>query len=54
MLGASFGILTGMHFYFKIDNRKRIRGDYDHRIEGKTEEEANEMGEHNPRYLWSI
>ena len=43
-----------MHFYFKWDNKKKLRGDYDHLTEGMTEEEANELGERNPRYLWSI
>lgn len=54
MLGYALGVFTFMHFYFKRENKKKLRGDYDHLIEGMTEAEANELGEHNPRYMWSI
>ncbi len=54
MLAYALGVFSFMHFYFKRDNRKKIRGDYDHITEGMTEAEANELVENNPRYLWSI
>jgi hypothetical protein len=54
MLEYALGVFSFMHFYFKSDNKKKLRGDYDHLIEGMTEAEANELGERNPRDLWSI
>ena len=51
---AALAVFSFMHFYSKWDNKKKLRGDYDHLVEGMTEEEANELGEKNPRYLWSI
>lgn len=51
MLGYALAVFSFMHFYFKWDNKKKLRGDYDHLVEGMTEEEANELGERNPRYL---
>ena len=54
MLAYALGVFFFMHFYFKWDNKKKLRGDYDHLIEGMTDAEANELGEKNPRYLWSI
>lgn len=54
MLAYALGVFSFMHFYFKRDNKKKIKGDYDHITEGMTEAEANELGENNPRYLWSI
>jgi hypothetical protein len=54
MLTYALIVFSFMHFYFKKDNKKKLRGDYDYIIEGMTEAEANELGEKNPRYLWSI
>jgi hypothetical protein len=54
MLAYALAVFSFMHFYFKWDNKKKLRGDYDHLVEGMTEAEANELGERNPRYLWSI
>jgi len=54
MLTYALVVFSFMHFYFKKDNKKKLRGDYDYIVEGMTEAEANELGEKNPRYLWSI
>jgi hypothetical protein len=54
MLTYAMVVFSFMHFYFKKDNKKKLRGDYDYIVEGMTEAEANELGEKNPRYLWSI
>jgi MFS family permease len=58
--GASIGMLVFaaaihaiVYFYFKNQNRRKLLGKEDWRIEGKTEEEISEMGEHNPRYLYT-
>jgi hypothetical protein len=40
--------------YFRIQNRKKREGKYDYLMEEKTEEEIAEMGENNPRYMYTI
>ncbi|KAF1917602.1 major facilitator superfamily domain-containing protein [Ampelomyces quisqualis] len=59
--GATIGLLsvgillyTALHFYFRIQNKKKREGKYDYLMEGKTEEEIAEMGENNPRYMYTI
>jgi hypothetical protein len=42
-----------LHLYFHFKNKKKQEGKFDHLMEGKTEEIA-EMGENNPRYLYTI
>jgi hypothetical protein len=37
-----------------MKNQRKLSGKEDWRIEGKTEEEIAEMGEDNPRYLYTI
>ena len=50
-LGAS--VYFGMNFYYRRQNAKRARGDYDWRMEGKTEAEVDEMGDENPRFVYT-
>merc|ERR1712000_319541 len=45
---------TTLYFHLKKKNKRKLAGDEDWRMEGKTEEEINEMGEHNPRYLYTL
>jgi hypothetical protein len=59
--GASIGMLvlavcihTAVYLHFKKLNKRKLSGQEDWRIEGKTEEEINEMGEHNPRYMYTL
>lgn len=59
--GASIGMLalavvihTTVYLHLKRQNKRKLSGKEDWRIEGKTEEEINEMGEHNPRYLYTL
>lgn len=54
MLVLAFCIHLAVHLHFKNKNKRKLAGQEDWRIEGKTEEEINEMGEHNPRYLYTI
>lgn len=54
MLCLSFTIFSFMHFYWKNQNKKKRRGDYDYLVEGLSEEQAAELGEKNPRYMYSI
>ncbi|KAI9147184.1 transporter [Paramyrothecium foliicola] len=53
MLVLAVGIHTTLYLYFKRQNKRKLEGKEDWRIEGKTEEEIAEMGEHNPRYLYT-
>lgn len=59
--GATIGLLTlgiaiylSLHLYFRYMNKRKLAGKEDWRMEGKTEEEIAEMGEDNPRYLYTI
>ncbi|KAH7014249.1 major facilitator superfamily domain-containing protein [Microdochium trichocladiopsis] len=53
MLAVAFCIHLFVHLHFKKMNKRKLAGLEDWRIEGKTEEEIAEMGEHNPRYLYT-
>jgi len=53
MLALGIVLYTSLHFYFRQHNKKKRDGKYDHLMEGKTEEEIEEMGEKNPRYMYT-
>ncbi|KAI9653716.1 MAG: hypothetical protein M1831_005744 [Alyxoria varia] len=42
-----------MLVWFTRENKKRLRGERDHRAEGKTEEEIAELGDESPRFLYT-
>lgn len=59
--GATIGLLfmalciyTVLHFWYKKQNARKLSGAEDWRMEGKTDEEVNEMGEFNPRFMYTI
>jgi len=54
MLLFAMVVHTTLYFHLKKKNKRKLAGDEDWRMEGKTEEEINEMGEHNPRYLYTL
>ncbi|KAF4958722.1 hypothetical protein FSARC_10947 [Fusarium sarcochroum] len=54
MLVLAVGIHTVVYLHFKRLNKRKLSGKEDWRMEGKTEEEINELGEHNPRYLYTL
>jgi hypothetical protein len=54
MLALGTGLYTLLHLYYRRQNSRKLQGLEDWRIEGKTEEEIAEMGEDNPRYLYTI
>ncbi|KAI4907182.1 hypothetical protein J4E90_009684 [Alternaria incomplexa] len=54
LLALGIAIYIALHFYFRMKNNRKLSGKEDWRIEGKTEEEIAEMGEDNPRYLYTI
>ncbi|KAM0549433.1 hypothetical protein ACHAPJ_009419 [Fusarium lateritium] len=39
--------------YFRQQNKRKMEGKEDHRIQGMTEEEAEELGEHNPAFHYT-
>ncbi|KAF5970476.1 allantoate permease [Fusarium bulbicola] len=39
--------------WFRRQNQRKVEGKEDHRIQGLTEEEAEELGEHNPRFHYT-
>lgn len=40
-------------FYFRYENRRRAAGKLDHKTQGMTEEEIDELGEDNPRFRYT-
>lgn len=53
LLALGIAIYTSLHLYLRMKNKRKLSGKEDWRIEGKTEEEIEEMGEDNPRYLYT-
>ncbi|OAL02095.1 MFS general substrate transporter [Phaeosphaeriaceae sp. SRC1lsM3a] len=54
MLALGIALYTALHFYFRMQNKKKREGKFDYLMEGKTEEEVAEMGENNPHYMYTI
>ncbi|KAL6707309.1 hypothetical protein ACN47E_004297 [Coniothyrium glycines] len=54
LLTVGIAMNTALHFYFRYVNKRKLSGKEDWRMDGKTEEEIAEMGEDNPRYLYTI
>jgi len=54
MLGLGIILYTALTVYFRMQNKKKREGKYDYLMEGKTEEQIAELGENNPRYMYTI
>lgn len=54
MLAFAFIVHASIMFHFNKKNQRKRDGLEDWRMEGKTEEEISEMGEHNPRYFYTL
>lgn len=54
LLSLGIAIYIALHLYFRMMNKRKLSGKEDWRMEGKTEEEIAELGEDNPRYLYTI
>jgi hypothetical protein len=54
LLVIPISIYPTLHFWYKKQNARKLAGLEGWRMEGKTEEEINEMGEFNPRFLYKI
>ncbi|KAM0689481.1 hypothetical protein Q7P36_010352 [Cladosporium allicinum] len=39
--------------WFRRQNQRKLDGKDDHKIQGMTEEEAEELGEHNPKFIYA-
>jgi nitrate/nitrite transporter NarK len=39
--------------WFRRQNQRKLDGKDDHKIQGMTEQEAEELGEHNPRFIYA-
>lgn len=53
MMAMSAFIYLGMWFYFRGRNQAKAEGKEDYKTEGLTEEDAEELGEDNPRFVYT-
>ena len=49
--GSIFGMMT---WYYSRVNKQRATGKDDWKMEGKTDQEVEEMGDYSPRYVYTI
>ncbi|KAH8817308.1 putative MFS transporter [Xylogone sp. PMI_703] len=54
LITLSGSIFAFMNWYYARTNRNRATGKEDWKIEGKTDKEIDEMGDYNPRYIYTI
>jgi len=53
MVAMSAVIYLTLWAWFRRQNKRKLDGKDDHKIQGMTEEEAEELGEHNPRFIYA-
>jgi hypothetical protein len=53
MVGMAALIYLGMIFYYGRANTNRAMGREDWKLEGKSDEEVEEMGDRSPRYIYT-
>lgn len=49
-----FGGSLVQHIGLRIENRRRIQGELDHLVEGKTEDEVALLGDKRPDFLYTL
>ena len=54
MVGFASCVYGFMWWYLARENRRRRKGRDDGKMAGMTEEEIAEMGDRNPRYMYTI
>ena len=54
LLALGAGIYATLHFWYRAQNKRKLEGKEDYRMEGLSEEEIAELGEHNPRFFYTI
>lgn len=53
LLAFIAGVYTTLHFWYRTQNKTKLEGSEDYRMEGLSDEEISELGEHNPRFLYT-
>lgn len=53
LVAAAACTYFGMFLFLTWENKQRLAGKRDHRMEGKSEAEIEAMGDESPRYLYS-
>lgn len=53
MVAMSAIIYLLLWAWFRNQNRKKASGKEDYKIEGMSDDEAQELGEHNPRFIYA-
>lgn len=53
MVAMSAVIYLAFWAYFRHQNKRKLEGKDDHKVQGMSQEEIEEMGEHNPRFLYT-
>ncbi|KAM0310488.1 hypothetical protein ACHAPQ_012487 [Fusarium lateritium] len=53
LVAMSSFIYLAFWAWFRRQNKRKVEGKEDYRIQGLTEEEAEELGEHNPRFHYT-
>lgn len=54
LLTLGMGVYTALHFWYRAQNKRKLEGKEDYRLEGLSEEEVNDLGEYNPSYMYTI
>lgn len=53
-LGFAMTTMMTLHLHFRFVNKKRERGEEDWKLQGKTDEEVDEMGDLSPRFRYTV
>jgi len=54
MVGYAACLFAFMSFYFSRVNKGRRAGKEDHKVEGMSEEQINELGDRSPRFMYTV
>ena len=54
MVAFASAVYAFMWLYYSRVNARRARGDEDHKIQGMSDEEINELGDDSPRFVYTI
>jgi hypothetical protein len=53
LIAMSSVIYLSFWWYFSTLNKRKREGKEDHKVQGMAEEEIEELGEHNPRFMYT-
>jgi hypothetical protein len=54
LVAAACIVYGVMSLHFQRLNRQRLAGSDDHTVEGMTSEQIEELGDRNPKYIYTI